>query len=71
MASCRRRGRQPRVAWRRFARVGRLRSARTLWCFSGVFKMENKSTSLETKRAFVEVLLGILLEILVLASKKP
>ena len=25
----------------------------------------------ETKRAFVEVLLGILLEILVLASKKP
>ena len=32
---------------------------------------EQETKSLETKRAFVEVLLGILLEILVLASKKP
>ena len=32
---------------------------------------EEETKSLETKRAFVEVLLRILLEILVLASKKP
>ena len=32
---------------------------------------EQETKSLETKRAFVEVLLRILLEILVLASKKP
>ena len=39
---CEGRGRLPRVVWRWFARVGRLRSARTPWCFSGVFKMEKK-----------------------------
>ena len=37
----------------------------------GVFRIGVETKSLETKRAFVEVLLGILLEILVLASKKP
>ena len=39
MADCQIRGRLPRVVWRWFARVGRLRSARTPWCFSGVFKI--------------------------------
>ena len=39
MADCQIRGCLPRVVWRWFARVGRLRSARTPWCFSGVFKI--------------------------------
>ena len=42
MADCQIRGRLPRVVWRWFARVGRLRSARTPWCFSGVFRMGKK-----------------------------
>ena len=43
MADCQIRGRLPRVFWRWFARVGRLRSARTPWCFSGVFRTGYKT----------------------------
>ena len=58
MADCQIRGRLPRVVWRWFARVGRLRSARTPWCFSGVFKIGVEPQEQD-------------LLVLVLASKKP